>query len=242
MSEPEPFPTSGPDDYRDRVFERIPASYRPWLHLASTVTLGGAAVALGAWRLRAPSLVELLAVPAMFVVSNGAEWWAHKELLHRRRRPLQELYDRHTPQHHRVFREDDMAVRAPKELKLVLLPAVGVLAVIAAAAPLSAFAGACLGQNVGWLVLMTSALYVVSYELTHMLYHLPADGVVGRSAIVRALRAHHARHHDPRLMQRWNFNVTIPLFDWLCGTIARPDEATRPRARRREREPCSTRS
>jgi hypothetical protein len=33
-------------------------------------------------------------------------------------------------------------------------------------------------------------------------------------------------------MQRWNFNVTIPLFDWLHGTIAgdgRDSEEPRPR-------------
>ena len=24
----------------------------------------------------------------------------------------------------------------------------------------------------------------------------------------------------PRLMQRWNFNVTVPLWDWVKGTIA----------------------
>ncbi len=41
--------------------------------------------------------------------------------------------------------------------------------------------------------------------------------------IIRALRTHHARHHDPRLMQRWNFNVTVPLFDAVMGTIAPRD-------------------
>jgi sterol desaturase/sphingolipid hydroxylase (fatty acid hydroxylase superfamily) len=36
---------------------------------------------------------------------------------------------------------------------------------------------------------------------------------------VRILRRHHAIHHDPRLMQRYNFNVTVPLWDWVRGTI-----------------------
>jgi hypothetical protein len=31
-------------------------------------------------------------------------------------------------------------------------------------------------------------------------------------------------------MKRWNFNVTIPLFDWMYGTIARRrHELARPR-------------
>lgn len=229
---PEPFPLTGPDDYRDRVFDKIPDSYSPWLHLAGTIGVGAAAFALGAWRLHDVRAIELLAVPAMLVLSNGVEWRAHKDLLHKRRFPLHELYDRHTPQHHRVFREHDMAIRAPKELKLVLIPAVGVLAVVVAALPIAAAAGWLLGANVGWLVLMASAFYVVSYEVTHMVYHLPEDGFVGGLRVVRVLREHHARHHDPRLMHKWNFNVTVPLFDWLHGTIARPDEVERARARR----------
>ncbi|MBK7399278.1 MAG: hypothetical protein IPJ34_24170 [Myxococcales bacterium] len=36
---------------------------------------------------------------------------------------------------------------------------------------------------------------------------------------MRFLREHHRRHHHPRLMQRWNFNVTIPLFDWLHRSV-----------------------
>jgi sterol desaturase/sphingolipid hydroxylase (fatty acid hydroxylase superfamily) len=32
------------------------------------------------------------------------------------------------------------------------------------------------------------------------------------------LREQHRRHHHPRLMQRWNFNVTVPLWDWVRGT------------------------
>ena len=39
-------------------------------------------------------------------------------------------------------------------------------------------------------------------------------------------------HHDPKLMQRWNMNVTVPLWDWVRGTVADKDaaeEALRPR-------------
>lgn len=234
MSDPAdepPFALAGADDYRARAFEKIPDSYSPVLHLAGTVGVGLAAFVAGCLKMHDLRAVELLAVPLMLIVSNGVEWRAHKDLLHKRRFPLHELYDRHTPQHHRVFRYEDMAVRAQKELKLVLIPAIGVLAVVIAALPLAAGAGYLFGANVGWLVLMSAAFYVVSYELTHMIYHLPEDTFVGGLSIVRVLREHHARHHDPRLMHKWNFNVTLPLFDWLHGTIAKSDEVERARAR-----------
>ena len=44
------------------------------------------------------------------------------------------------------------------------------------------------------------------------------------------LRRHHALHHDPKLMQKWNFNVSLPLWDLVRGTIAREQDRTVPQA------------
>jgi sterol desaturase/sphingolipid hydroxylase (fatty acid hydroxylase superfamily) len=63
--------------------------------------------------------------------------------------------------------------------------------------------------------------YSVSYEWLHLSYHLPRESGIGRRGVIQRLRRHHAIHHDPRLMQRWNFNVTIPFWDWVRGTIVR---------------------
>jgi sterol desaturase/sphingolipid hydroxylase (fatty acid hydroxylase superfamily) len=38
-----------------------------------------------------------------------------------------------------------------------------------------------------------------------------------RLRATRALRRHHERHHAPE--RRWNFNVTVPLWDVLRGTL-----------------------
>jgi sterol desaturase/sphingolipid hydroxylase (fatty acid hydroxylase superfamily) len=64
-------------------------------------------------------------------------------------------------------------------------------------------------------------LYVVSYEWLHLAYHLPADSFIGRRWLIARLRRHHALHHDPRLMQKWNFNVTFPIWDRVRGTVYR---------------------
>ena len=44
----------------------------------------------------------------------------------------------------------------------------------------------------------------------------------GKRHIVTTAVEHHAVHHTPELMQRWNFNVTVPLWDWVRGTIYKP--------------------
>ena len=113
---------------------------------------------------------------------------------------------------------DDMAIRDRREFKLVLIPAVGVAAIVVATMPVAFAVAAIFGANAGWLFLATAGWMMASYELLHLSYHQPPDGFIGRRWFVRVLRRHHARHHDPRLMQKWNFNVTVPFCDWLFGT------------------------
>lgn len=206
--------------FRARQVAGIPQWYSPWAHLGTTAGIGAVVVVIALTRLEHLRLLELLTIPIVFVISNCIEWHAHKNLLHRRTAPVQILYDRHTPEHHRIYRHDDMAIRSFRELRLVLIPAMGVLMIVLTMVPGAALTGALFGANCGWLFLLTSSSYVVAYELTHLLYHLPAEHVLARAPLVRTLRAQHATHHDPRLMQSCNFNVTLPLADWLFGTRA----------------------
>lgn len=212
---------------RARLLASIPARYSPWLHLACTTGIGAALLLAGALSIHRVRALELLVVPAVVLVSNAFEWRVHRDVLHRILRPFEVLYRKHTPEHHVVYVEDDMAIRDWRELKLVLIPAAGVLGIVLTLAPMAAIVGWLLTPNAGWLVLVTAGLYMVGYELSHLSYHLPAQGFIGRLALVRVLRRHHARHHDPRLMQRWNFNVTLPLFDWILGTLAPSPNAAR---------------
>jgi sterol desaturase/sphingolipid hydroxylase (fatty acid hydroxylase superfamily) len=220
--------------FRRREVEAIPRLYSPWLHLALT-TLPGMAVVVGAAVFITDlGLLELLAVPVTFVLANLGEWHAHRHLLHRRWKVLPLLYDKHTPMHHRIYRYDDMEIRSTRELKLVLIPATGVMALVVFNAGVALGIGALLSANVGWLYLATVGVYVVSYELSHAAYHLPATHPIGRLRLVRRLRELHAIHHDPRVMQRWNFNVTLPLADWLFGTLTPPELVAQVRARAHE--------
>jgi hypothetical protein len=212
-------PRSG-ESFRQRMLSRIPGWYSPWGHLGGTLGVGIVTLSVALSRVSDPNAAELSTVPCAFVFANLVEWFAHRYLMHQRRFPLRVLYDRHTPEHHRVFSYDSMAIEAPRELKLVLIPAAGVLGMVILAAPVALLLGQALSWNVGWLFLATVGVYVVGYELSHLAYHLPERSIVYRVPFMRALREHHARHHIPGLMQRHNFNVTIPLGDLLFGTFA----------------------
>lgn len=215
------------EERRERVRQaataEIPWWYSPWGHLAATTGIAVAVLAVSTVqlvRLGAVHWSHWLVVPAVFLLANFFEWRVHKHVLHRRRWPLEVIYDKHTPMHHVVYIEEDMALRSTKEFRLVLIPAAGVLGIVLAAAPVATALGHLWAAPAGWLFLVTASLYMASYEVLHLCYHAPEDSFIGRLAFIKVMRAHHAKHHDPRFMQKWNFNVTLPLFDWVMGTTA----------------------
>jgi len=210
------------DRARVRALSGIPRYYSPYLHLAATTGVGIATLVLALFFLHHVRPLELLAIPATLLLSNAVEWRAHKGVLHHRIRPIGILFDRHTPIHHKIYQHDSMAMKSAMEFREVLMPAAGVAAIVALSAPIAYAVARLLTPNCGWIALATSGIYVLAYELSHLSYHMPEDSVVGRWRVVRVLREHHRRHHHLALMQKWNFNVTIPLFDWLHGTVA-PD-------------------
>jgi hypothetical protein len=206
------------EEVRARWHAAIPPWYSPWAHLAFPSVVGLSVIA---WALR--SLHDLRAwqlsiVPVTWIVSNAVEWRAHRDVLHSRTWPLEELYDRHTPNHHVVFLTTDMALRSPREFKFILLPFYGIVALFAMVFPI-ALALSWAGQpNLSAFFLATTMGYVLSYEWLHLAYHLPPESLVGRLPGLSILRRHHATHHNPELMRKWNFNVTVPLWDWVRGT------------------------
>jgi hypothetical protein len=127
-----------------------------------------------------------------------------------------------------------MAMRDTREYRLVLIPAYGLLLIIVGQIGAMAFWWWGLGlPNVACLYAATAIAYAVSYEWLHFSYHLPHEHPVAKSPLILRLARHHAVHHDPRIMQRWNLNVTVPLMDYVMGTATDSVESAnrlRPRA------------
>jgi hypothetical protein len=215
----EVLPPEKRDELRARVLAEAPRGYNPWVHFAVPSLFGLAVIAVSSSLLRDPSPWVFLTVPVVYVLTNMNEWYIHRDLLHRRNPLAKVLYDRHTPEHHMIYVTDDMAMRDRREFRLVLIPAYGLFLIFVNLLPITAALWWLLGRNVALLYTATAMGYSVSYEWLHLSYHLPADSRVGRWRIIQKLRRHHAIHHHPTLMQRWNFNVTVPLWDWVKGSI-----------------------
>ncbi|MEZ4449327.1 MAG: sterol desaturase family protein [Nannocystaceae bacterium] len=208
------------------AYQRGP--YSPARHLGFVVGFGVSVAALSIALLDDVRAVELLAVPVHWVVSNAAEWRFHRDLLHRRRAPFEWTYDAHNG-HHRIYVVGDMTVAGPHEWWTILLPWWAIAALAAALVPICGLLGVIFGANVGLLVMATSMIYVATYELLHLSFHLPGTHPIGRLPLIRWLARHHELHHDPRRMRTHNFNVTFPLWDWVRGTTLRAGAEAVPR-------------
>jgi hypothetical protein len=195
--------------------------YSPWAHFLTT-SLGAIALMAGSLLcLRDVRAWQLLMVPVAYVIGNAGEWHLHRGLLHHRHPPLEILYDRHTPRHHGVFIEDDMAIRSAREIRMVMFPPYAFAGGMLLLAPVALLL-VLIGQpNLAALWMATVAGYFLSYEWLHLAFHLPAGSRIGRLGFVRALARNHSAHHDPARMQRANFNVTVPLWDLVRGTLER---------------------
>jgi Fatty acid hydroxylase superfamily len=218
---------------RQKIAALVPHWYRPSLHVAVPALLGLSVLGFALYHVRALRPAEFIAVPVTLAFTFAFEWCVHRWVLHRRSPGVGILYERHELEHHVAFTHDDMAMRSSRELWLVLMPAYAVVLVALINAPIAYLTATLTSPNAGYLYLATSMVFFLSYEWLHLAYHLPPSSLIGRSTLIARMREHHRRHHDPRRMKRWNFNVTVPLFDAILGTLWSPKRGQE--AARRER-------
>ena len=198
----------------------VPRGYRGGRHLFFTFGLGSAALVACLAQLEQVQPLEWLAVPLTALYANLAEYFGHRGPMHHRRRGLGLVFERHTRQHHRFFTADAMPVDTLQDLRAVLFPPVLMTFFLAAfALPVAWLLAVLLSANVAWLFGATSLAYFLNYEFLHLAYHLPPRYAVARWPLVGRLKRLHERHHDPRLMTRYNFNISYPLGDWLFRTL-----------------------
>ncbi len=221
-SVPRPVETALPPERREALRAELlaatPRWYVPSVHMLAPSAVGLVMIVVALSLIEHLTAWQLLTVPVVYVFANANEWTIHRMALHRRNPLAPVLYDQHTPKHHMLYVTDDMAVRDRREYRLVLIPAYGLFLIFATTLPITAAIWWLGSRNVACLYAATAIAYTVSYEWLHLSYHLPHDHPVGRSRLIQKLRRHHAIHHDPRLMQHWNLNVTVPLWDTVMRT------------------------
>ena len=197
--------------------------YSGQLHFAFTSALGWSTVLLALSWVQAPTALELLTVPLTLLYANAVEYFGHKGPMHHRKPGLSLVFRRHALEHHRFFTEARMAIDSARDVKMVLFPPVLIVFFFGLfAVPAGLLVRALLGTNVAALFVASSMTYFLLYETLHLTYHLGEGTLLGRLSLVKQLRRHHARHHDPSRMAAGNFNITFPICDAIFGTLLGP--------------------
>ncbi|HEX7477731.1 MAG TPA: sterol desaturase family protein [Polyangiales bacterium] len=202
--------------YRQHVRPRL---YFPGGHVAlhALTVLGGGGFALAhvhevrAW--------QWLAVAAGPLYGSLFVYWFHRRVLHRSVAGMRFAYRKHTLQHHRFFSYEHLVPDEQSDLHAMLFPWWTGAPLLALSYGVALGLAPLLGANVAYLTMLMMVGYFGLYELVHTVSHLPDGHWLTRLPVLSALRHHHRLHHDPRLMGRHNFNVVLPVFDWLFGAL-----------------------
>lgn len=206
-----------------RLAARVPRWYSPVAHLLFSVSLTAVVVGVLVAQFVAAERRwwAWLAIPIALVFANAVEYAIHRFPMHRRMRLFDRFFRGHTLVHHRYFDHHHHDLVHLREAYFVLTTAhtMGTSLLILAGAYFGL--GAVLGTDVAALATSSMAVYSLTNELMHLAFHFP------RAWLARlrldhswflTLRTHHLRHHDPHVMRQWNFNIVMPLMDWVFGT------------------------
>jgi len=133
---------------RDKLIAETPSWYVPWVHMVVPSLFGLGMIAVALCLIRNVTPWQLLTVPFVYVLANANEWTIHRFALHRRHPLAPVLYEQHTPKHHMLYLTDDMAIRDPREYRLVLIPAYGLFLIFTTTLPITALIWWLVSRNV----------------------------------------------------------------------------------------------
>jgi hypothetical protein len=210
--------------FRSRYRADIHPLYNPWLHGTFVLVFGVLAIG-GFWSsVHQVKPLEWLAVPITLLFFNFGVYMVHRHLGHHKKRFARKFYARHAGDHHSFFAPGHMTYDSARDWRVILFPAwLIVVYSCVIALPLwwllERFDGNVAGLVGGCLV-----LGYLTYEVFHACEHLPPGNPVTRLPWIRQMRRLHELHHRHELMQERNFNIVLPLMDYLFGTLYRESD------------------
>jgi hypothetical protein len=167
------------------------------------------------------------------VIWSFVEWWVHGTVMHRR--PLPEFlyrsvpYFEHAFRHHAVlhhsvyYRIYDHEPDPEGRFFNLRFRVSDLLSSNLFVAPLHAVY--LCTEPIGSLALAVMITgYMFTWNALHVEMHIPSNRWWSRQPVFRFLNRHHYMHH---VHPGRNFNVVLPLADYLLGTVAQPDAAER---------------
>lgn len=129
------------------------------------------------------------------------------------------FYKRHTGDHHSFFSETHLVPESHKDWRVTLFPSWLVVVMSIFASSLGLVTARIFGEPWGLILSASLVIGYLSYEFFHFCDHLPANHFLTKLPWIGHMRQLHKLHHRRDLMHSRNFNVTLPLMDWIMGTF-----------------------
>jgi hypothetical protein len=157
--------------------------------------------------------------------SSLFEWTLHKHLMHRPHSWFMYPFRTHTMTHHRIYRADQSYHDdgSGNEDKITMawwngpvIVVVGSLPYYLVAFPLFFFVWWVYPMVIIVTGIAISGSYYRAYEYLHLCMHKPRVPRLERSLIFQWFNRRHILHHR---WQDYNFNVLLPIADFLFGTL-----------------------
>ncbi|MDA4845154.1 sterol desaturase family protein [Hoeflea poritis] len=231
------------EKFRAKYRANVSPYYSGWVHLF-VVLLGGTGLLYFAIsRLVDFHYSQLWIVVISLLAYNVCEWASHRWWGHQKTKLFKLFYQRHTGDHHTFFVDRAMEYQMVMDWRVVIFP-IYLLVVFTSlvSVPGGLVLSLLFGANIGYLFAATMTSCYLAYEILHFSYHLPRGSLIER--VFRLipgwtyLRLFHTVHHNRDLMTEGNFNITLPLSDWLFGTLYfSADEEIAPKQRRAKPQP-----
>lgn len=120
------------------------------------------------------TIPELLTIPLMLLVGNFVVFLVHRYPLHRSYPIIgKHTYKIHSQMHHQFFTHDAIVYESPRDFYILFFPATVVIGFSLVFLPTLFFVlGFFVNSNVRYLVLSTSVLYFLLFEIFHYVSHL----------------------------------------------------------------------
>ena len=210
--------------FRSRYRADIHPLYNPWLHGAFVLVFGVLAIG-GFWSsVHQVESLEWLAVPITLLFFNFGVYMVHRHLGHHKKSFARMFYARHAGDHHSFFAPGYMTYDGARDWRVILFPAWLIVVYTGFLVLPLWWLLHRLDANVAGLVGGCLVLGYLTYEVFHACEHLPPGNPVTRLPWIRQMRRLHELHHRRELMQERNFNIVLPLMDYLFGTLYREPE------------------
>jgi hypothetical protein len=152
------------------------------------------------------------------VFASFFEWTLHKYVMHRPVGKFRYAFQAHAVVHHQTFKADQTYHLQDEKDKRTIPMAWWNGAVLTLIAAIPFVCISLLMGNWGFTAggILAFAAYYCFYEYIHWCMHLPKARRAEKPQWFRKLNGHHLLHH--RYMHK-NFNVVLPIADYLLGTL-----------------------